>query len=271
MRVITFCSFKGGTAKTSTALHLGAGLAKYHSKRVLVIDFDPQANLSIGLGIGADRLETMVPVLQGKCSIQEVITPTSVYGLDLVAANTYLDGIESTSPLVTDLYAHERLRRAIAPLDYDYVLIDTPPSLGWLTQSAFFASQYSLICAIPEPYSVLALQRLREYHNAIGANHPVNVLGVLLTFWDARSITNEPFVNAIREAFPDKLFDSRIRRDVAVSRAILEGSPVFESAENSRASDDYQGFIEEFLQRMDFHSQQSGQPSCQNPQTTPAH
>lgn len=249
MKIITFCSFKGGTAKTSTALHLGAALAKYHKKRVLLVDFDPQANLSTGLGCGADNLKTMVPVLQGKCEIEEVILKTDLPKLDLIPANTYLDGVEATSPLVSDLYAHERLRNAIAPLNYDFIFIDTPPSLGWLTQSAFFAAHHSLICAIPEPYSVLALQRLREYHDAIYKNHALTVIGVLLTFWDSRGATNEAFIEAIEESFPKKLFDSRIRRDISVSRSILEGLPVFETAESSRASEDYQELANEFVKR----------------------
>jgi chromosome partitioning protein len=112
MRTFTFCSFKGGTSKTSTALHIGAFLAKYHKKKVLLVDFDSQANLSIGLGIGPDNLKTMVPVLQGQGAIKDVIQETSIKGLHLIPANAYLDGIERTPQLGNDPYAHERLRRA---------------------------------------------------------------------------------------------------------------------------------------------------------------
>lgn len=249
MKAITFCSFKGGTAKTSTALHLGSCLAGDHKKKVLLIDFDPQANLSIGLGVGPDSEDTMVPVLQGEKGIEEVIYETPIPKLDLIPANTYLDGVEATSPLVSDLYAHERLRKTIQSLNYDFIFIDTPPSLGWLTQSAFFAAHHSIICAIPEPYSVLALQRLREYHEAIQANHPLSVFGVLLTFWDQRGATNDAFISSINEAFPDKLFDSKIRRDIAVSRAVLEGLPVTETAVSSRAAEDYRNLAKEFVKR----------------------
>ena len=186
METFTFCSFKGGTSKTSNSMHIGACLAKYHGQKVLLIDFDSQANLSIGLGIGPDNLQTMVPVLQGEKNIKEVIQKTAIDGLYLIPANAYLDGIERTPQLGNDPYAHERLRRALKIIenDFDFCFIDTPPSLGWLTQSAFFASQKSVICAIPEAYSVIALRRLREFQESIRQYHEITVFGVILSFWD---------------------------------------------------------------------------------------
>lgn len=250
MTIVTFCSFKGGTAKTSTALHLGACLAADHSKKVLLVDFDSQANLSVGLGFGADSTKTMVEVLQEKLSINKVIQPTPIENLSLIPANTFLDGIESTAPLVNDLYAHEKLRQALSELDYDYIFIDTPPSLGWLTQSAFFAANYSLICGIPEPFSIMALNRLKNYHDAIRKNHSIDILGVILTFWDERGATNHAYIQAINNAFPEKLFATKIRRDIAVSRAVLKGLPVFETDSNSRAGQDYKALSEEFIHKV---------------------
>lgn len=249
MKTIVVCGFKGGTARTSTTLHLGAALAKFHKQKVLLIDFDPQANLSTGLGCGTDELETMVPVLQQLNTIDEVIRKTSIEGLDLIVANTYLDQVESTSPLVSDPYAHERLRKSLKDLDYDFCFIDIPPSLGWLCQSAFFASQYSLICSVPEPYSVLALQRLAKYHQAINENHKIEVIGVLLSLWDERGATNKAYTDGIEEEFPDKLFKVKVRKDIAVNRAILEGRSVFETAKTSRVSKDYQELAKEFMSR----------------------
>lgn len=104
MKTFTFCSFKGGTSKTSTAMHIGACLAKFHKKRVLLVDFDSQANLSIGLGVGPDNLKTMAPVLQGQADIKDVIQETSTPGLSLIPANAYLDGIERTPQLGNDPY-----------------------------------------------------------------------------------------------------------------------------------------------------------------------
>ncbi len=249
MKTIVVCGFKGGTARTSSTLHLGAALAKFHKQKVLLIDFDPQANLSTGLGFGTDEEDTMVPVLQGSKQINDVIRKTSIEGLDIILANTYLDQIESTAPLVSDPYAHERLRKALKNLEYDFCFIDIPPSLGWLCQSAFFASQYSLICSVPEPYSVLALQRLAKYHQAINDNHKIEVIGVLLSLWDERGATNNAYTNGIEVEFPNKLFKAKVRRDIAVSRAILEGRPVFETAKNSRVAEDYQELANEFMSR----------------------
>jgi len=250
MRTFVFCSFKGGTAKTSSALHIGACLAKYHGKRVLLIDFDSQANLSTGMGIGPDCLDTMVPVLQGEKKAGDVIQRTCIPGMDIIPANTYLDGIESNVPLVSDLYAHERLRKSIAGLPYDVCFIDTPPSLGWLTQAAFYAAHGSIICALPEPYSILAMNRLKEYHAAIQEHHPLNCAGVIISFWDERGAANQAFLQAIHASFPNLLFESKIRRDIAVNRAILHGQPVIETEERSRASQDYQELAKEFIKRI---------------------
>lgn len=252
MQTFTFCSFKGGTSKTSTALHIGACLAKYHKKKVLLIDFDSQANLSIGLGIGADELKTMVPVLQGVSTISEVIQETLIEGLYLVPANAYLDGIERTPQLGHDPYAHERLRRALKAVEkeFDICFIDTPPSLGWLTQSAYFASQYSIICAIPEAYSVLALRRLKEFQDSINQYHDIDVFGVVLSFWDERGAVNKLFLEEITTSFPEKVFQAKVRRDIAVSRAVLKGRPVIEDEKEGRASLDYKALTEEFLTKM---------------------
>ncbi len=250
METIACCSFKGGTAKTSTVLHLGAHLAK-KGKRVLLVDFDAQANLSTGLGLSADSLDTMVPVLQGEKKAADVIQHTYISGLDVIAANVFLDGVEATQPIVNDLYGHERLKKALSKLDYDFVFIDTPPSLGWLTQSAFFAANYSIICAVPEPYSILALNRLKEYHERIQEHHKLEILGVILSFWDIRGATNNAYVNAIESAFPDKLFEAKVRRDIMVSRAVLKGEAVFDAYPSSRATYDYERLGDEFIRRVE--------------------
>ncbi len=249
MLIVAFCSFKGGTAKTSTTLHLGACLAKYHKKKVLLVDFDPQANLSTGIGFGRDCLDALPLVLRGEKHIPEIIKHSAIEGLDIALSNVYLDGIEATHPLATDLYSHEKLRKSLKDLDYDYCFIDTPPSLGWLTQSAFYASHGSVICATPEPYSLLGLQRLKEYHDAIKENHPLSVIGVVLSFWDSRGSTNDIYTSSIEDSFPSKIFKTKVRRDVAVNHAILKERPVIESSPSARVVQDYKALTEEFLAR----------------------
>lgn len=256
MHIITLCSFKGGTAKTSTALSVGACLAKYHQKRVLLVDFDSQANLSIGLGVGPDSEKTMVPVLQETGKIQDMIRNTDIKGLSLIPANAYLDGIERTPQIGADPYAHERLRRSLNALDndFDFCFIDTPPSLGWLTQSAFFASHYNLICAIPEAYSVIALRRLNEFQESINKYHKIDVLGVVLTFWDERGAVNSTILDEINGSFPNKLLKSKIRRDISVSRAVFQGKAVIDFASEGRAAEDYKELTAEILETIDrFH------------------
>lgn len=242
-------SFKGGTAKTSSVLHIGAALAKFHKKRVLLIDFDSQANLSTGLGVGCDCLDTAVPVLQGEKNIGDVIKQTSIPGLFLIPGNTYLDGVERTGQIMQDPYSHERLRRSLRDLDFDHCIIDVPPSLSWLTQSAYFASDYSMLAITPEPYSVLALHRLSKFHSMINEHHPIKLSGILLSLWDPRTATNAVFTEGIDELYPNMLFDTRVRRDVSVSRAILQGKSVFEAYPKSRVAEDYKNVTIEFLKK----------------------
>src|SRR3990170_9136796 len=202
MQTIAISSFKGGTAKTSTSLHLGAALAKFHKKRVLLIDFDAQANLTTGLGFDPDENDSLASVLQGTKTIEEVIKPTGIKNLDLIPADTWLERVEVTGSLAADRYSHERLRNIIAPLNYDYIIIDTPPSLCWLTESALIAASSTLICATPEFYSIKGLERLSQFIESIGQRHPLNVLGVILSFWNHRGKSNKAFLEVIEKTFP---------------------------------------------------------------------
>jgi len=191
--------------------------------------------------------------LQGEADIKDVIQATKIPNLFLIPANAYLDGIEKTPQLGNDPYAHERLRRALKAVenDFDFCFIDTPPSLGWLTQSAFFASQHSVICAIPEAFSVIALRRLRDFHASIKQYHEIDALGLVLSFWDERGSVNKAFLDEITNSFPDKLFSSKIRRDIAVSKAVLQGKPVIETEPNSRAAQDFKLLTKEFLKKFE--------------------
>jgi chromosome partitioning protein len=250
MKKITVSSFKGGTAKTSTTLHLGAAMARYHKKKVLLVDFDSQANLTAGLGFDPDAQDSMAPVLQGKKKVEEVILKTSVPNLDLVPADTWLERVEVTGPLAADRYSHERLKEILRPLDYDVVIIDTPPSLCWLTESALIASQHSLVCATPEFYSVKGLQRLSHFLENISQRHPLSVIGVALSFWNPRGKSNETFLEVIESTFPKKTLESKVRRDITISESSVFGKPVFDTAPKSRAAQDYLDLTKELLERM---------------------
>lgn len=250
MQAIAVSSFKGGTAKTSTVLHLGAALAKFHKKKVLLIDFDAQANLTTGLGFDPDENDSMAPVLQGTKQIQDVIKPTVQPKLDIVPADTWLERIEVTGQLAANRYSHELLRDIIAPLDYDFVLIDTPPSLCWLTESALIAAHHTLVCATPEFYSVKGLMRLSQFMENVNQRHPLNILGVLLSFWNTRGKNNRAFLDVIETTFPNKLLKSKVRKDILISEASIHGKPVFLLDPKTRASEDYATLSKEILKRL---------------------
>lgn len=250
MHTIAISSFKGGTAKTSTALHLGASLAKFHGKRVLLIDFDAQANLTTGLKFDPDASDSMAAVLQAKKELSEVIQPTAIPKLDLIPADTWLERVEVTGVLAADRYSHERLRDILKGISYDFVIIDTPPSLCWLTESAMIAAEHTLICATPEFYSVKGLERLSLFVETIGERHPLNILGVLLSFWNARGKNNEAFLEVIERTFPKKIFKTKIRRDINISEASILGKSLFCTFPGSRAADDYAAMTKELLKRL---------------------
>jgi chromosome partitioning protein len=252
MPTITVSSFKGGTAKTSSSLNLGAALAKFHKQKVLLIDFDAQANLTTGLGYDPDAHDSLATVLQGKKKASEVILPTSHPRLSLIPADTWLERVEVTEALAADRYSHERLRELLKPLvkDYDTILIDTPPSLCWLTESALIASQFALVAATPEFYSVKGLQRLSQFMEGISERHSLDVLGVVLSFWNPRGKSNTAFLDVIEETFPGKILKSKVRRDISVSEATIYGKPIFETSPASRAAEDYTALAKELLKRL---------------------
>ncbi len=251
MKTISVCSFKGGTAKTSISLNLGAALARFHNKRVLMVDFDAQANLTAGLGLDPDNHDSLAAVLQDTKTAQEVIVHTDHPSIDLIPADTWLERVESTGSLATDRYSHEKLKKILAPLNYDVALIDTPPSLCWLTESSLIACDYGLVCATPEFYSIKGLQRLSYFMHYISERHPFELLGVVLSFWNARGKNNQEFLEVIEDTFPEKVLKTKIRRDIAVSEASIHGKPVFETRPKSRAAEDFRELTQELLKKLE--------------------
>ncbi len=250
MITLAISSFKGGTAKTSTALHTGAALAKYYNKKVLLIDFDSQANLTTGLGFDPDEQESLAPVLQSEKKIQEVIQKTSIENLDLIPADTWLERVEVTGALASDRYSHEKLKAVLKEVDYDFVIIDTPPSLSWLTESALIAADHTLVCSTPEFYSIKGLERLSQFIHEIAERHPLDVLGVVMSFWNQRGKSNSAFLDVIDQTFPNKALNTKVRRDISVSEASVYGKPVFETTPKSRASSDFKELTNEILAKL---------------------
>lgn len=250
MKTVAISSFKGGTAKTSTALHIGVALSRFHKSKVLLIDFDAQANLTAGLGFDPDEHDSLASVFQGNKDLKDVIKKTSYPKLDLVPADTWLERVEVTGALAADRYSHEKLKGILSKLNYDYVIIDTPPSLCWLTESALIAADHALIAATPEFYSVKGLERLSQFVTSIGERHPLSILGVVLSFWNPRGKNSHAFKELIEKTFPGKLFDTKIRRDIMISEAAIFGKSVFDVSPKSRASTDYKSVTSEILERL---------------------
>lgn len=252
MKIIAISSFKGGTAKTSTTLHIGSALARYYNSRVLLIDFDAQANLTAGLGLNPDDYDSLASVLQGVKDLSSVIRPIEGEKLDLIPADTWLERVEVSGSLAADRYSHERLKNILSILEkkYEFILIDTPPSLCWLTESALIAAQYTLICATPEFYSIKGLERLSTFIESIGNRHPLTILGVALSFWNQRGKNNEAFIDLIQRTFPNKLLKTKIRRDINVSETAIHGKPIFSTAPASRAAQDYLTLTQELLTQL---------------------
>ncbi len=249
-QIIAVTSFKGGTAKTSTTLHVGAALATFHRKKVLLIDFDAQANLTTGLGFDPDEQDSIAPVLQGEKEFSSVCLSTAIKRLDLVPADTWLERVEVTGALAADRYSHERLKKILDPLDYDFILIDTPPSLCWLTESSLIAANNSLVCATPEFYSIKGLQRLAIFMENIAERHFLQVLGVSLSFWNDRGKSNGSFLEVIEDTFPGKIFSPKVRRDISISDAAIYGGPVFATAPKSKAAEDYKKLTSDIIARL---------------------
>lgn len=252
MKTTVALGFKGGTGKTTVSLHLGAALAEYHKKKVLLLDFDPQANLSQGLGYDPDSKDTMVPVLQKYKKIKDVIIPTKIENLSIIRANTYLDQVENSIEVCNDPLSVLRLKRALADIqdDFDFCFIDVPPSLGWLCKAATFASDFIIVNSVPEPYSVLAMSRLNHYIESIKEENNIHLLGIVLSKWNTRTLLSKDSVDALGNSFEEGLFKTKIRTDMSVNNSILNGEPVFRYDPNCRAAEDFKELSNEFLEKV---------------------
>ncbi|MGE3556375.1 MAG: ParA family protein [Candidatus Obscuribacterales bacterium] len=263
LRVFTSASGKGGTGKSTLVLHIGYYLAKVLGLRVLLVDLDPQGNLSLALGVRVEEERSIAAVLKGQTSLSEAIVTSSESGVCLVPSHPSLDGIERTRELANDLYGHERLRNALKKVEheFDFCFIDPPPGGGWLPQTALYASHHMLLSIIPEAFSVLALAGLKEFQERINLHHGITIFGAIFSCWDERGAMNATFIEEVEGVFgSEALFKARVRRDVGVNRAVLEGKTIFEVDPKSRAAQDYKAVAEEFCQRIQEQTKALDQP-----------
>ena len=248
-RVISVSSQKGGVGKTTTAINLGACLAQ-ESRRVLVIDIDPQGNATSGLGVnGNDQTRTIYEVLIGEVDLRQAITPTALANLDLVPTGQRLSGAEVELVSLED--RETRLRACLAEVrnEYDYVFIDSPPSLGILSINALTAADSVLI---PLQCEYLALEGLTQLIGAIRRiqdqlNPGLRIEGVLLTMYDARLNLSQQVAEEARKFFSERVYKSVIPRNVKLSEAPSFGKPIVLYDPNSSGAESYRDLAREVL------------------------
>ena len=243
-KIIAFANQKGGVAKTTTTLNLAAAFAEA-GHRVLCVDMDPQGNLTMSQGIDPDSLEkSMYDVLVHKLSIREVIRRREI---DVACASIDLAGAEIA---MSTMIGRERsLQKALEPVreDYDYICIDTPPSLGLLTINALTAAHKVIVPVQCEYLSMRGLIQLQNTLSMIreNLNPDVDIEGILPTLVDTRTIHAKEAIEILEENFGDLVFRTRIRKTVRYAEAPVKGSSVLKYDPTGAAAEAYRDLAKE--------------------------
>jgi chromosome partitioning protein len=245
-RVIAFANQKGGVAKTTTTLNLAVAFAE-RGLRVLAIDLDPQGNLTMSQGMNPDTIErSMFDVLVHRLPITEIVVRTEI---DVAVSSIDLAGAELA---LSSMIGRERaLEKALMPVksQYDYILIDTPPSLGLLTINALVASNGVIVPVQCEYLSLRGLVQLENTMSMIreNLNPEVKIAGILPTMFDTRTLHSREAVEILEENFGDLVYKTRIRKTVRYAEAPVKGSSVLKYDPNGPAADAYRALAEEVL------------------------
>ncbi len=250
--IIAMCNQKGGVGKTTTTINLGAALAET-GRRVLLVDFDPQGSLSVGLGINPHTLETSIYnlLLTRDHDVHDIITESVVEGLDILPANIDLSAAEVQ--LVSEVAREQTLKRVLAQVrgEYDIILIDCAPSLGLLTVNALTAADRVLM---PLECEFFALRGLALLNDTIGKvqdrlNPELGILGILGTMYDARTVHSREVLDRVVQAFGEKVFHTVIRRTIKFPETTVAGEPITTYATTSPGATAYRMLAREVLDR----------------------
>ena len=251
-RVIAMCNQKGGVGKTTTTINLGASLAEY-GRKVLLVDFDPQGSLSVGLGLNPHEMDLTVYnlLMERDVKLGDVVVPSGVEGMDLLPSNIDLSAAEVQ--LVHEVAREQTLQRVIAPAleEYDVVLIDCQPSLGLLTVNALTASHGVIVPLECEYFALRGVALLKTTIDKVKErlNPRLEVDGVLGTMYDGRTLHSREVMERLVQAWGDKVFHTVIRRTVKFSDSTVAGEPITSYASTSTGADAYRQLAREVLSR----------------------
>jgi chromosome partitioning protein len=251
-RVIALCNQKGGVGKTTTTINLGAALADF-GRRVLLVDFDPQGALSVGLGVNPMELDRTIynALMERKVTVDDVLLKTNLPGMDLVPSNIDLSAAEVQ--LVGEVAREQTLKRILEPVlgDYDVVLIDCQPSLGLLTINALTASHGVIVPLECEFFALrgvaLLIQTIDKVKERL--NPQLELEGILATMYDGRTLHGREVLARVVEAFGDKVFHTVVNRTVRFPETTVAGEPITTFAPSSAGADAYRDLAREVVAR----------------------
>lgn len=250
--VIAMCNQKGGVGKTTTTINLGAALAEV-GRRVLLVDFDPQGSLSVGLGVNPHTLDVSIYdlLLRRDTDVHDVIQPSGVESMDLLPANIDLSAAEVQ--LVSEVAREQTLRRVLAKVrhDYDIVIIDCAPSLGLLTVNALTACDKVIMPLECEFFALRGIALLTDTIEKVTErlNPELEILGILGTMFDARTLHSREVLQRVVEAFGELVFHTVIKRTIKFPETTVAGEPITTYAPASPGAVAYRQLAREVLAR----------------------